>query len=258
MLKKLWISVIALLMVLISGCTSGISQQEYDALAAELDELKSDIKKLQTTPAPTLPIQKKPLDQGVVISQIESTAFNADEVVKQLKMTEHILKQNYSNQAIVIIKNESPYHLEIEVTASFFDHQEKLIGTSSDNECAFQSGHELAFVFRNKENFSRVDYDIWVDKEDSYGCVLSKLSYDISSTDEKAIISVTNNGDKTAHYIEYTVLFLNDDKVVNYDEGYCMDGDSEIKPGRMQRAEAYSSEPFDSVKVFLSGYAEEF
>lgn len=256
MLKKLWIIIMALLILLVSGCTAGVSQEEYDALAAELEQVKTDIKKLQTVPSPTPAPQVQPLMQEIVVSQIESTAFNVEAVIKQLKMTEHILKQDYSNQAIVVIKNESPYHIEIEVTASFYDEQDKLIGTSSDNECAFQSGYELTFVFRNKEDFSRVDYDIWVDKEDSYECVLSNLSYDVSTTDEKAIISVTNNGNNAASYVEYTVLFLNGDKVVNYDEGYCMDGDSEIKPGRMQRAEAYSSEPFDSVKVFLSGYAE--
>jgi hypothetical protein len=101
-----------------------------------------------------------------------------------------------------------------------------------------------------------VECEFAASDESYYSPIVSSLVMEVSPAKEKAVISVTNNGDKPAQFVKFTAIFFKGDKPVYIEWGYCVDDDSEIKPGKTQRSEATSFEKFDSVKVYLTGLAE--
>ena len=80
---------------------------------------------------------------------------------------------------------------------------------------------------------------------------------DLTTTDNKAILEITNNGKTAAQFIEYRVLYFSDGKVVDYSWGFCGDSDYEIKAGNTVFSEesVYGTD-FDDVKVYLAGRAK--
>ena len=114
-------------------------------------------------------------------------------------------------------------------------------------------GQEIILDFYNEDSFASYEYTISVDLETYYGPILSKLEKEVTITDSKVILAVTNNSDKAAEFVQYTVLFFSGDTVVDYGWGYCTDDDSEIKAGKTNYDESTTYEEFDSALVYLSG-----
>lgn len=278
LMKRLLISVLALLMVIaFAACSSGVSQEEYDALADELEELKDDFEDqadaleaanelLEEAQAASDDAAEPQQDDDAVAVEViadEPVAdkaavsdFDADEIISQLESTEYILHTDYSHKAYLVVKNPSSFVLKMEITATFYDDEGNIIGTTTEDQFAFEPGYELAFEFYNEDDFATVEYSYWVEEDDWYKPVLSSLAMEVSTTDDKAIISVTNNGEVPAEFVHFTALFMKDDELVYADTGFCSDGNNEIAPGKMQRGEAQSREKFDSVLIYLSGLAD--
>ena len=103
------------------------------------------------------------------------------------------------------------------------------------------------------EAFVTMEYELEVSEEEWYDCVQSDLSYEATEAKDKIILSVTNDGDEAAKFVEVSVLFLNGENVVGFSKNYITDDDSELKPGKtiMQEMDCY--EDFDSYQVFFSG-----
>ena len=103
------------------------------------------------------------------------------------------------------------------------------------------------------EAFTEMEYDISIEEENFYKCVVSDLSYETVSAKDKEIVSVTNNGEYAAKYVECTCLFFRGGEVVGVARQYFVDGDSELKPGKTITEEMDCYEAYDSVKFFFTG-----
>ena len=64
-----------------------------------------------------------------------------------------------------------------------------------------------------------------------------KLKTRRKTTENKAIISVTNNGDITAKFVKYMAIFYNKGEIVGFDWGYTVDKNSQLLSGKTERAE---------------------
>jgi hypothetical protein len=250
MKKRFIIFVLLSVVFVLAACSSGVSQEKYDALEAQLKELQEQI----TSEA------DDPDDEPAVVTTESPTSapmdgFDSAEVLTQLERTEYIIHGKYYDYSAIVIKNNSDYDLAMRVSATFYDDEGNIVGTASKDENAVESGYEVAFDFINEERFSAVEYDISVDEEMYYDSVLSSLSLDVSTTKSKAIVSVTNNGTVPAEFVEFIVIYFNGDKPVAIGSGYCVDSDYAIKPGATQRGEDTPYVKFNSVKVYLTGRA---
>lgn len=179
--------------------------------------------------------------------------FDADNITKDLEVIEYQWSNDWYCYVALVVKNHSEFDLAPSIKMVFYDEDNNMIGVSNQDDKAFESGYEMAFVFINEDEFTSYKYEISVQEETRYDCVLSDLSVETNITDEKAILSVTNNGDRAAQFVEYNILYFNGNEVVGSGRGYCVDDDNELKPGKTEYAEDNCYETFDSIKVYFSG-----
>lgn len=71
---------------------------------------------------------------------------------------------------------------------------------------------------------------------------------------KKVVIECKNNGTDAAKSVEASAIFTKEGKMVGYGSTYLTDNDLELKPGKVIASDIESYEPYDEVKVFVSGY----
>ncbi|MBR2499709.1 MAG: copper amine oxidase N-terminal domain-containing protein [Clostridia bacterium] len=188
-----------------------------------------------------------------------ATGFDASKVASELKVIKEYRWEGYSTDYLaIILKNESAYTVSPRVQISFKDKNGAVVGAENKTEYAFGPGSEMAFIFSNDEAFDSYEYIISANEEKYYSECVSDLECTYSTTSDKVIIQVKNNGDKAAHFVEYTTLFKKDGKVIDYDWGYCTDDDSEIKPSMTEIDESSIGygKNFDTVEIYFTGRAD--
>ncbi len=266
--------VLAVILILSTAGCSFISQEDLDDLESQIDDLESQIEELEdeldeikemkdnpstqneepsenTNDTPAQEDEPEPQPQ----EEEDISGFFEEEVLSQLEITEYTYTSDYSDYVFLAVKNNSPYTITLYGEILFRDDNGDLIGTTSDEERAFESGTEILLEFYNEDSFTNYEYTLYADAESYYKPIVSSLSPEITITESKVIVAVTNTSDKVAKYVQYSVLFFSGDTIVDYDWGYCTDDDSEIKAGKTNYDEATTYEEFDSALVFLSGNA---
>lgn len=180
--------------------------------------------------------------------------FDGEKALSQLDVQSYDYQTRWSTYVFLTIKNNSDYNLSISADVSFYDEDGNLVGAKSDSQEAVESGYETILYFTtDDENATSIECQYSIKEENRFECVLSDLSYDVSETKDKVILSVTNNGNEPAEFVEASVLFFNGDSVVDFRQSYINDDNFEIKPGKTVKKEIKSHEAFDSYKIFLSG-----
>lgn len=248
--------IIALCLVMVFalvGCSSGgVSQAEYDKLKAEYDAVVAERDGLKAQAG--LPMDGSTVTDDSSSEIVAAGEFDEASVVKQLKVTEYNFVNSIKTAwTVLVVENSSKFNLDVGVEVMFKDAAGNLIGAKNDSQEAVQGGFETVFTFMNDEKPASMEYVLTAKQEEYYGCVQSDLAYKVSNAKDKAIISVTNNGKETAEFVEYNALFFQQGKLVYCSSGYAMDDDSELKPGKTINDEARCYEPFDEVKVVLTG-----
>lgn len=278
-LKIIGLCVALVIILSAAGCSSIVSKEDLEDLESQLEDLENQVEDLEDTleelveekvdspseksqddgtssDADTSTTEEKATEDTDNQTGVDPSTFSETAVLALLEITEYTYSSDYNNYVFLGVKNNSTFDITIYGEMVFRNAEGALIGTSSSEERAFEAGQELMLDFISDDPFTKYEYNLSVDVETYYDSVLSLLSKEISLTDSKVILAVTNNGDKPAQYVEYTVLFFDGDTVVDYDWGYCTDDDNEIKPGKTNYDEATAYESFDSVLVFLSGRAD--
>ena len=277
-LKALALILTVLILVAMSGCSSIITKEDLEDLEDQLSELEDQLEDLEdqvdelkdnsaiqiaqesdtTTASQTTEQETEEIttQDPNTESEVTASAFDEDAVLGMLETTEYAYHSDYSSYALLVIKNNSQYDLSLYGEMIFKDSDGALVGTVSSQTYAFEAGQETLMEFYSSDDFASFEYSLSADEETYYAPILSSLEKEVSMTDSKAVLSVTNNADMPAQYVQFYALFFSGDDLVYYDWGYCTDDDSEIKPGKTNYAQARSYEDFDSVLVYLSGRAE--
>ncbi len=187
--------------------------------------------------------------------QNNTTDFDSTNVKNGIKVVkEYTWKTDYSSYVAIVVRNESPWSVAPSVQISYKDKNGTVVGTDNKTENPFGPGSEMAIVFSSKEDFETADYILSASEEKDFSECISMLETKVTTTPEKAIIQVTNNGDDLAYFVKYTVLFKNGDNVVGYGTGYFDEYDSGIKPGSTTISEKQVfGKKYDSVEVYLTG-----
>lgn len=285
MKKKLIAMMLAIAMVIaLCSCTSApqITQEEYDAISAKLEEAESKVSKLESELASAkqdaskyAAVQQEKDELQAEYSALESEynallvrssayfaaeeeeqkkagTFNEDTVLSQLSVVEYKYSTRYYHYLFLEITNNSEYNLDVSANVKFYNG-DALIGADQESQEAFEAGTQTLLVLSADEPFTKTEYELEADYEDYYKCVVSNLSYESVPAKKKEVVTMKNNGEITADYAYGTMLFFAGDTVVDFDYTYFTDDDSELKPGKSITKELSCSEPYTSVKFYMTG-----
>ena len=250
-MRKIFLFASALMLV---GCSaqsttsnnSESMQAQIESLQRENKELKEHINGLSGTE-----IEESEESKADVANL---KGFDESDVISKLEVKEYsYIDSINSYRLFLVITNNSDYDITITADLTTKDSDGNLIGAKSADARAFERGSTICLSYYLDDQPATYEYEFNVGKENNFKSILSNLSYETSIAKDKAIISVTNNGEIPAEFVEYTCLFFKDNVLVGADSGYTTDDDSEIKPGKTINKEARSFTDFDSIQVYLTG-----
>lgn len=241
------LSVLMVLSLVACGQANGISQEDYDKLRKEYEELKEKYEQIVSTNTLPEPPQTENPEQTE-----PSGKFDAETVVSQLEVQEYTYRTKFSEYLFLAVRNNSEYNIEMSVSVKFYNG-ENLIGAKTTSQEAFEHGTEIVLYFMPDEEYTSVEYDFSVSEETWYECVVSELSYETTSAKNKEIVSVTNNGEYAAEFVECHALFFKDGNVVNHYRTFFTDDEHELKPGKTIARELDCYEEYDEVKFYFTG-----
>lgn len=247
-MKKLLCAAMAIVCLLsLAACSTenGVTQAEYDALKREYQDLKEKYDAL-------LPAESEAAATETVAAKYNHGDFEESTVISQLEVTEYRYSSRYSEYAFLEIRNNSEFNLDISVSVKFYNGEE-LVGAESASQEAFERGKEIVLYFMPDEKYTSMEYEISASEEERYECVVSDLSYEATAAKNKEIVSVTNNGEYAADFVECHALFFKSGEVVGHDSTYFVDNDNELKPGKTVTKELDCYEEYDDAKFFFTG-----
>lgn len=156
----------------------------------------------------------------------------------------------------VSIKNNSNANICVSGNATAYDDSNNAIGADSAEVYALGAGQEqlLYFYFDSVSNVNNVEYTLNYKKDNIFTSAIPYLNIEETVNEKNVVISITNNGEKSASFVEATALFFdNNGNLINYSSVYLVDNDGEIKPCATISEQITSYYDFDNVKVFYSG-----
>lgn len=254
-MKKVIAALLAVIML--AGCSSGVSQAEYDAVVKERDELRVQLEKSNSG---TIPDQNdsswKPGDLETNSNASDKNgSFDIEDIVSQLETTEYTWKSSNYYYVAITVRNNSSYDMDLNAAIKFLDTSGKPVGARDETKSAIAPGAETVFIFGNEVAFSSYEYELTPSQNKYYQCVSQNISYEENIVDNKVIVTAKNEGDIAVRFAQCTVLFMNGDNVVGSSYTYCIDDDNELKAGKSKAIQLNAYEPFDAVKVFFEGKA---
>lgn len=241
-MKKIFAILLVVAVILPLSQAFAITQNEYDEVLRQRDALYQQV-----------------IDAGLKpIVEIEKLPVATESPVKV--STEYVVTKEYRWNTSgyffndLVIKNTSGRNCLIEVTMYFKDKNGNVIGVKNDDKYACEDGYETYWSFGNNEEFESVEFDITMNDNRFYDCIQSKLDLKVLTTKDKAILSVKNTTERPMSFVNYFVLFLDENgKVIERGRGYLADSDYEIKPGKTQSQEQRCREPFAEVVAYAHG-----
>ena len=262
--KKGVAAILVVSMMMGWGYSSGVSQEEYDAVVSENAELQSKIEELEGT------IQEYEDEDFLqeyfsyddFLNELGGDdsswdtpfvdSFDEEDAISKLKVTEYEWKVLDYSYIGLLIENGSEYDLDISCNMLFYDGDKNPIGSQDGDESAVPPGGKIILTFVNEDPYDSYAYEFNL-SDSYYTCVSQDLEVKVNTTNEKALVTVTNNGTLAAEFCKCTALFLSGGKVVYSDYTYCVDDDSELKSGKSKTVELRSYEAFDDVIVCVTG-----
>lgn len=257
-MKSKCVVLLAILGVLMSGCSTGVTQNQYESVVAERDDLKALLdsynvntkKQDEESADETKTDVLTDAEKEVAKPKLEETDYS-----KQLEITEYSYVNAINNtDYCMVVKNNSNETLKISANITAKSTDGSLIGAGTIEAVAVQSGYSVAMTRSFDGNdIDKFEYSITAALEDYYNPILSDVEMTISIADKKAIVSCTNNGEEAADYVQATALFFEDGKLIYTGGTSFSDSDYELKPGNTIVKEIKAFQIYDDVKVYLSG-----
>ena len=257
---KKFVLMVLVLGLFLTGCTSGVSQEEYDAVVAERDEALAQIEILKAQLGDQEEIEATSPTQSIVVTEPPATtdplAENIAELlnIETVKWHKHYINADHYH-CDLIVTNNSQQLVEAQFTIKYFDASGNVIGISNVSTEALGPGASHLLTAKNESPYEYAEVSITSAKaDDRYnGSMENVACNDYAVNGEKVIFEVTNNDDAAVAFVSAYVLFYNGDEVVDSDYAYAIDDDNELKPGATLMAEVSTNKSFTTYRIFYYG-----
>lgn len=239
---------------LLAGCASGgVSQEQYESVIAERDELQAQLDALSGDVQETAPVESQSEQQ-----QEESKALPEDvEVIAEYTLSDGI---GWYVRHFMIVKNNSGQTVDISTSSLAYSSDGTMVSAADASFDALGDGC-TSIMYEAFETDSEIDhYETTMNVKESnyYESVIQDLSYVQNDIDGGSIFQVTNNGAEAAEFVEGYALFFLGEELVGYNSAYFTDDDSELKPGATISKQIDCYDDFDRIEFYLTGRRSEW
>lgn len=239
---------------LLAGCASGgVSQEQYEGVIAERDELQAQLDALSGDVQETAPVESQSEQ-----SQEESKALSEDvEVIAEYTLSDGL---GWCVRHFMIVKNNSGQTVDISTSSLAYSSDGTMVSAADASFDALGAGC-TSIMYEAFETDSEIDhYETTMNVKESnyYESVIQDLSYVQNDIDGGSIFQVTNNGAEAAEFVEGYALFFLGEELVGYNSAYFTDDDSELKPGATISKQIDCYDDFDRIEFYLTGRRSEW
>jgi len=243
--------------LLLAGCGgSGITQEEYDAVVAERDELKKQLEEIQVE---SITYEETAVDEPKEDpeAQAPTDAEESIEVLAEYTLPDGI---GWYARRFTIIKNNGNSTVDVSTSVLAYSEDGELVSSADGSFDALGAGcTSLMYeAFETDKEISYYEAEMSVSESKYYKSVIEDLTYVQNDIDNGAIFQVTNNGEDAAEFVEGFVLYFMGDELVGHESKYFVDDDSELKPGKTISEQFTSYEDFDRIEFYLQGRKSKF
>ena len=247
-----WISLILTLLILVTatgcGSTNQASASSTPAPAAQQEEPASPT--AQTTSS-TVVDNRKNKSSGTTAS------FSDEDFTKHEYLFENSIGDSLY---FVVVTNNSDAIVSISGNATAKDASGTPIGAGNTSIDVLGPGETSIdyFYFDSVKNIASVDYQLSYSPAKYYQPVIGNLAVQQILNDKNVTVTVTNEGDINAQFVEAHALFFDAaGNVIAHSSNYVTDNDSEIKPGATISAQLDSyGKDYDHAEVYFTGRSD--
>ncbi len=253
-MKKIILYLCAAVFVLsISACGSSekVSQEEYDAVVAELEELKKG-QEVEDGYAEDESNVNKAADDEETKAESNTQNDNGVEIVAEYTLADSI---NWYTRHFMVIKNNSSETVDVSSSSIAYDAAGNVLGAEDASLYALGAGCTSVMyeAFEIDGDVDKYDTSITSSSSGYYKSVIQDLTYTQSDISNGAVFQVTNNGSDAAEFVKGYALFIKDGNLVAFDDKYFTDDDYEIKPGVTITKQFDTTKEFDNIQFYLEG-----
>lgn len=222
------------------GCSSdGVSQEEYDKVVRDLNELQSQLDESE--------------DQNN--NENVSNSENKDGSVEVVK--EYLYMRDDDNaRYFLVLKNNSDHDLSADISVTAKDASGNPIGVEDGIQNSIASEQEVVteFYFDEAESVDSFEYSIDAYESEYVKSQYDNLSYETNVNGSKLIVTITNNGSETAENVSPHALFFNNGEIFSHEySGYEEIGAGETKSIEL---ECFDGE-FEDFELYIESWSME-
>lgn len=257
-MKKRNLAAVGLAAVILAGCgmtmqVSAMNIVVNDNRARQNDESSTEV---QTAAENTAAESTEAESAEVESTEAESTAATEENFDVKGWIYENTIGDTLY---FVTVKNNSRTTVSVSGNATAKDSAGAVLGAGNMSIDPIAPGEESIgyFYFSGVSGVAKVDYQLSYNEDIYYEPVLGNLEVEKSMNETNVTITVTNNGDINAEFVEAYAFFMDaDDNIIKYDNTYVIDNDSQIKPGASLSAQLNCYDTYDHVEIYLTGRSD--
>lgn len=242
------LTMMLLMLLMSSGCMASSRQSANTADETALTAVSDLTAKTLST---TVVDNRKSKDSGTAAS------FTDEDFTKQEYLFENSIGDSLY---FVVVTNNSQATVEVNGNATAKDAAGNAIGAGSMSIDVLGPGETSLdyFYFDSVRNIASVDYQLSYTPAKYYQPVIGNLAVQQVLNDKNVTVTVTNEGDINAQFVQAHALFFDAaGHVIEHSSSYITDNDSEIKPGATLSAQLdIYGKDYDHAEVYFTGRSD--
>ena len=257
-MKKRNLAAVGLAAVMLAGC--GMAMQA-SAMNIVVNDNRTQQNDESSTEVQTDAESTAAENTAAESTEAESTAAENTVAIEENFDVKGWLYENSIGDTLyfVTVKNNSQTTVSVSGNATAKDSAGAVLGAADLSIDIIGPGEETIgyFYFDDVSGAAKVDYQLSCNEDIYYEPVLGNLEVEKSLNETNVTITVTNNGDINAEFVEAYAFFMDaNDNIIKYDNEYVIDNDSQIKPGASLSTQLNCYDTYDHVEIYLTGRSD--
>ena len=186
------------------------------------------------------------------IGESEDTKLDVSE--SEFDIKKYLIVDYSSTICYFVVRNNSKATVAIDLNVTAHDKAGNTIGADTASIDVIGPGEESICyaVFDDVKGVNKVDYTMKIDNT-SYEPVISGFEVVKHVNKKNVVVTVTNNSDRTAEFVQvYALFFDKNGKVIGREFGF-LGNDIEFKPGEKASIQLNCGKAFKRVEVYITG-----